>query len=102
LGEGFKQKAKNLRDFLARTSSIRERIYSSFDSLKRAKGKGERVKLLESIEEDLENLRNIVGNFHLGDNPGVPNERGESLSDFYDGLYYLFGKSGVAIFRGII
>ena len=99
LGEGFKQKAKNLKDFLTETSSIRERIYSSFDSLKRAKGKGERVKLLESIEEDFEDSRNIVGNFHLGDNPGVPNERGESLSDFYDGLYYLFGRARLDILK---
>ncbi|TKJ47945.1 hypothetical protein CEE34_01150 [Candidatus Aerophobetes bacterium Ae_b3a] len=100
LGEGFKQKAKNLKDFLAETSSIRERIYSNFDSLKRAKGKRERVKLLESIEEGFENLRNIVGNFHLGDNPGVPHERGENLSDFYDGLYYLFGRTKLDISKG--
>lgn len=99
LGEGFKQKAKNLKDFLAETSSIGERIYSNFDSLKRAKGKRERVKLLESIEEGFENLRNIVGNFHLGDNPGVPHERGENLSDFYDGLYYLFGRARLDILK---
>ncbi len=97
LGEGFKQKAKNLKDFLVETSSIREGIYSNFDSLARAKGKRERVKLLESIEEGFENLRNIVGNFHLGDNPGVPHERGENLSDFYDGLYYLFGRARLDI-----
>lgn len=98
-GEGFKQKAKNLRDFLAETSSIQERIYSEFDYLKRAKEKRERIKLLESIEGGFEDLRNIVGNFHLGDNPGVPNERGESLSDFYDGLYYLFGRARLDILK---
>ena len=100
LGEGFKQKAKNLKDFLAETSSIRVRIYSNFDSLKRAKGKRERVKLLESIEEGFESLRNITGNFHLGDNPGVPHQRGENLSDFYDGLYYLFGRTKLDILKG--
>ncbi len=100
LGEGFKQKAKNLRDFLARTSSIRERIYSNFDSLKKAKGKRERVKLLESIEEGFESLRNTTGNFHLGDNPGIPYERGENLGDFYDGLYYLFGRAKLDILEG--
>ena len=100
LGEGFKQKAKNLRDFLARTSSIGERIYSDFDSLKKAKGKRERVKLLESIEEGFESLRNITGNFHLGDNPGIPYERGENLGDFYDGLYYLFGRAKLDILKG--
>ncbi len=99
LGEGFKQKARNLKDFLAETSSIQERIYSNFDSLKRAKGKRERIRLLESIEGGFEDLRNIVGNFHLGDNPGVPNERGENLSDFYDGLYYLFGRARLDILK---
>lgn len=97
LGEGFKQKAKNLKDFLAESSSIRENIYASFDSLKKATGKRERVRILESIEEGFENLRNIMGNFHLGDNPGIPHERGENLSDFYDGLYYLFGKAKLDI-----
>jgi len=100
LGEGFKQKAKNLKNFLAETSSIRESIYSSFDSLKRAKGKRERIKLLESIEEDFENLRNTTGNFHLGDNPGIAYERGENLADFYDGLYYLFGRTKLDISKG--
>ncbi|MCK4419853.1 hypothetical protein KAV79_08605, partial [Candidatus Aerophobetes bacterium] len=76
-----------------------ERIYSEFDYLKRAKEKRERIKLLESIEGGFEDLRNIVGNFHLGDNPGVPNERGESLSDFYDGLYYLFGRARLDILK---
>ncbi len=99
LGEGFKQKAKNLRDFLAETSSIQERILSEFGYLKRVKEKRERIKLLASIERGFEELRNIVGNFHLGDNPGVANERGESLSDFYDGLYYLFGRARLDILK---
>ena len=99
LGEGFKQKAENLKDFLAETSSIRASIYPNFDYLKRAKGKRERVKLLQRIEEGFEGLRNIAGNFHLGDNPGVPNERGEALNDFYDGLYYLFGRARLDILK---
>jgi len=100
LGEGFKQKAKNLKDFLAETSSIQESIYSNFDYLKRAKGKRERVKLLQSIEESFEDLRNITGNFHLGDNPYVPHEIGENLSDFYDRLYRLFGETKLDILEG--
>lgn len=99
LGEGFEQKTKNLKEFLVETSSIRASIYSNFDYLKRAKGKRERIKLLQRIEDGFESLRNIVGNFHLGDNPGVPNERGENLSDFYDGLYYLFGRARLDVLK---
>ncbi|GAF83708.1 unnamed protein product, partial [marine sediment metagenome] len=29
----------------------------------------------------------------------MPNERGESLSDFYDGLYYLFGRAKLDILK---
>ena len=100
LGEGFKQKTKNLKGFLVETSSIRASIYSNFDSLRIAKGERERIELLQKIEEGFESLRNILGNFHLGDNPGVPNERGESLSDFYDRLYYFFGRARLDIVKG--
>jgi len=100
LAKGFKEKAKNLKNFLLETSSIREKIYSSFNYLKEARGKEERVKFLESIEEGFELLRNISGNFYLGDNPGIPYEKGENLSNFYDELYYLFGKAKIDILKG--
>jgi len=100
LAEGFREKTKNLKDFLDETSSISEEIYSSFDSLKKAKEKKERKKLLESIEEGFENLRNMVGNFHFGDNPYVPHEIGGNLSDFYDKLYHLFGEAKLDILEG--
>jgi len=100
LVEGFKQKAKSFKDFLTETSSLRQGICSNFDSLKKVKRKEERVRLLESIEEDFESLRNIAGNFHLGDNPAIPHERGENLSDFYDQLYYLFGRAKIDILKG--
>ena len=100
LAEGFREKAKNLRDFLDETSLIGERIYSGFDSLKKAKEKKERIRLLESIEEGFENLRNMVGNFHFGDNPYIVHERGENLSDFYDKLYHLFGEAKLDILEG--
>ncbi|GAG04773.1 unnamed protein product, partial [marine sediment metagenome] len=58
------------------------------------------MKLLESIEEGFESLRNTTGNFHLGDNPGIPYERGENLGDFYDELYYLFGRAKLDILKG--
>ncbi len=100
LAEGFKEKAKNLKDFLDETSLIREKIYSSFDSLKKAKKREERLKLLEIIEEGFENLRNIAGSFHFGDNPYIAHERGENLSDFYDKLYSLFGEAKLDILEG--
>jgi len=98
--KGFREKSKNLRNFLNETPSIREQIYSRFDSLRNAKEKKERVKLLESIEEGFKNLRNITGNFHFGDNPYIVYERGENLSNFYDKLYHLFGEAKIDILEG--
>lgn len=100
LAKGFREKSKNLKDFLDRTFPIREGICSSFSSLRNVKGKEERLKLLESIEEGFEKLRNIAGNFHFGDNPHIPYERGENLSDFYDKLYHLFGEAKIDILEG--
>jgi len=100
LAEGFREKAKNLKDFLDETSLISEKIYSSFDSLKKAKEKKERLKLLENIEEGFEQLRNTMGNFHFGDNPYIVHERGGNLSDFYDKLYHLFGEAKLDILEG--
>jgi len=100
LAKGLREKAKNLRRFLEETHPIREEIYFCFDSLKRARGKEERIKLLESIEEGFENLRNICGNYHFGDNPYVPHERGENLSNLYDKLYHLFGEAKIDILEG--
>jgi len=100
LTKGFREKSRSLRDFLNATSSIREQIYSSFDSLKNAKGKRERIRFLEDIEERFESLRNITGNFHFGDNPYITYERGENLSNFYDRLYHLFGEAKIDTLTG--
>ncbi len=100
LTQGLREKSKNLKDFLSETSGIREQVYFKFDSLKKAKGKKERLRLLENIEEGFEQLRNITGNFHFGDNPYVPHEIGENLSDFCDKLYRLFGEAKIDILEG--
>ena len=100
LAKGFLEKSRSLRDFLNATSSRRQRIRTSFDSLNNAKGKNERVRLLEDIEEGFESLRNIAGNFHFGDNPSIPYEKGENLNDFFDRLYHLFGEAKLDILQG--
>jgi len=97
LARGFKEKSRNLRNFLEETRSIREEIYSIFDSFTNVKGKEERIRLLEKIEEGFENLRNITANFHFGDNPHITYERGENLSNLYDKLYQLFGEAKIDI-----
>jgi len=100
LAKGFIEKAKNLKEFLDTTSHVRDAIYSSFNYLEEVKEKEERVKLLENIEEGFESLRNIVGNFHFGDNPYVPHERGNNLNNLYDRLYHLFGEAKLDILEG--
>lgn len=100
LAKGFREKSNHLRDFLNTTSSIRQQIYSSFDSLKNVKEKRERIRWLEDIEEGFESLRNTTGNFHFGDNPYITHERGENLSNFYDRLYHLFGEAKIDILKG--
>ncbi|MFQ6066147.1 MAG: hypothetical protein ACE5K3_02565, partial [bacterium] len=100
LGKGFREKSSHLKAFLTTTSSIRQQIYSSFDSLKNVKGKRERIRCLENIEEAFESLRNTTGNFHFGDNPYITYEKGENLSNFYDRLYHLFGEAKIDILEG--
>ena len=100
LAKGFREKSRNLKDFLDETFPIREKIYSGFSSLRGVRGKEERLKLLENIEEGFEKLRNIAGNFHFGDNPYIAYETGENLSNFYDKLYHLFGEAKIDILKG--
>lgn len=90
---GFKRKAEDLKKFREDTDSIQQKIWDDLELLDNAGGRGERIKILEEIQRSFERMRNISGNFHFGDNPSLPHERGENLSDFYDRLYELFGRA---------
>ncbi len=93
LSGGFRNKAKNLKLFLKETEPLQEVVWTNFELLDKAKGKSERVEILEKIQYGFERMRNLASGFHFGDNPNIIHQRGRNLSDFYDKLYELVGKA---------
>lgn len=93
LFEGFKNKAKNLKAFLEEVKPLQEEIWTNLELLEGARGKSERVEILERLQDGFERVRNIASGFHFGDNPNIPHQRGRNISDLYDKLYELVGRT---------
>jgi hypothetical protein len=95
IAQGLCSQARHLKEFLdnRETKTLQEDIYSAYTSLEIAMEKKERKVLLERITDCFETLRNRLKGYHMGENPDIPHEKGQDLTNFYHFLYLCFGRA---------
>jgi len=91
----FCQQARNLKAFFGQTSTkeLYNEIQTKYISLNKVQERSRRIYFLNRITDCFEALRNSIGKYNMGENTGIPHEKGKDLSNFFHFLYMTFGKA---------
>ena len=96
------KQAMNLKEFFADPETVKliSEIQKGFNGLNGLKNAEEACSALDKLSLCFAGMRDSLGEYHMGRNPMIPNEKGKELSDFYHRLYLVFGRASCDISNG--